>query len=370
MGKGIRLAPDPSVGVHDLCRVLHELTERQGCKDVAKILHSSVKMTWKTAADGAWLGGDAVSDLYSSLFSIHSNGVLSSKKLKAALLKLQQEKGRLNFGKLHDSDWADAMDEQMRIGAAQFRELRRDTVKYNRCIKKCSPLEKRNIDQVLGHLTLQEEPEKGASFESSEAAADNSPPPTISCHNEAEAEEVVQGLQIFTRVLQKKTSDPSSPNFKKEMQVVGGQGEGHASSSRLQQTMPLGEQGQGSQASSSSWKYPSFDDLNLDEDEAAELRAWMLEGTSDLPKRRKAKKMRKPAAAPSKKAKTKNAKVLKSKQATYKSSFLQRATSSAYHKAKLRALKSGQDEESAKELGKAASAKVRQDVKDGVLKEE
>ena len=53
-----------------------------------------------------------------------------------------------------------------------------------------------------------------------------------------------------------------------------------------------------------------------------------------------------------------------------KSSFLQRATSSAYHKAKLKALKDGKDEDAAKEVGKAASAKVRQDIKDGVLQEE
>ena len=153
MGKGARLAPDPAVGVHDLCKVFHELTERQGCKDLARILYSREKVTWKTAADGSWLGSDSLCDFYSSMFSIHSNGVLSSKKVKASLLKLQAEKGRLNYTKQHDADWADSMDDLIRIGASQFRDLKRDSVKYNRCVRKCSLEEKKILTQCLATLS-------------------------------------------------------------------------------------------------------------------------------------------------------------------------------------------------------------------------
>ena len=286
MGKQARLAPDPSVGVHDLCKAFNELCEKSGCRDLAKILYSKERVTWKTAADGSWLGSDSLCDLYRSLFAIHSNGVLSSKKVKSALLKLQAEKGRLNYTKQHDADWADAMDEIIRIGAAQFRELRRDSVKYNRCVRKCSYQEKTNVDTVLGHLSLEESLEKGPSFESSQAAAVHSSPSKLSL--EDEPEEISLGLKIFNRVLQKKTSDPASPNFQaKESEAVGG------SASSLQETQVVDVQQQQS-SSSRSCKPISLSDLVLDENEAAELQAWMMQGASDKPKKRKSKKMKKP----------------------------------------------------------------------------
>lgn len=298
MGKPARLAPDPSVGVHDLCKAFNELCEKSGCRDLAKILYSKERVTWKTAADGSWLGSDSLCDLYTSLFAIHSNGVLSSKKVKSALLKLQAEKGRLNFTKQHDTDWADAMDEMIRIGAAQFRELRRDSVKYNRCVRKCSHQEKKNIDTVLGHLSLEENLEKGDSFDSSQAAALQSPPPKLSL--EDEPEEMSLGLKIFDRVLQKKTSDPASPNFKAKETEEAVASTSTSSCSRPTSTTGLQETLQQS-SSSSSWKHLSLSDLVLDENEAAELQAWMMQGASEEPKKRKSKRMKKPAAAATKK---------------------------------------------------------------------
>ena len=82
-------------------------------------------------------------------------------------------------------------------------------------------------------------------------------------------------------MLQKKTSDPSSPNFKVP-QDPGGE-ESSASSSK-QQNMLVGSQGP-AQAKSSSWKHPSLDDLVLDENEAAELKAWMVQGVSSKPEK-------------------------------------------------------------------------------------
>ena len=89
--------------------------------------------------------------------------------------------------------------------------------------------------------------------------------------------------------------------------------------------------------------------------------------------------MKKPAASSAavnpkvKKAKAKKAKdplVQKKKQSSYKTTFLHRATSGAWNKAKLAALKAGKSHEAAKEAGRTAAEKVRQDIKDGLLKEE
>ena len=114
----------------------------------------------------------------------------------------------------------------------------------------------KNIDTVLGHLSLEENLEKGPSLESSQAAAVHSPPPKLSL--EDEPEEISLGLKMFNRVLQKKTSDPASPNFQtKETEAVGG------SASSLHGTQVAGVQQQQS-SSSSSWKHPSLSDLVLD----------------------------------------------------------------------------------------------------------
>ena len=102
----VRLAADPSVGVSDVVSALQEAVEEEGSRDLLRLLHSKYQFTWKTAPDAEWLGGDFVSELYKKLFQIHVNGVMQGRKVKTALLKLQTEKGRLNFTKLHDSDWA------------------------------------------------------------------------------------------------------------------------------------------------------------------------------------------------------------------------------------------------------------------------
>ena len=78
--KRVRLASDPSVGVHDLCKVINEVLEQEGCRDMTKLLQSRHKVSWKTSPDGEWLGSGPVSSLCKKLFGLHSNGVLASKK--------------------------------------------------------------------------------------------------------------------------------------------------------------------------------------------------------------------------------------------------------------------------------------------------
>eukprot|EP00435_Cladocopium_sp_Y103_P050022 s1211_g15.t1 len=162
----IRLGPDPSVAISDIERKIWETTQRQGCTDLLKLLHSKQPMSWKSAPCGEWLGTDPMCDLFCSLFSMHVNGVMASQKLKKSLLSLQAEKGRLNFSKHHDSDWSDMVDDQLRIAAQQYREIKKDAQKYGR-----------------GMAASDEEPVK---------------------------------LTIFSRVLKKEASDPSSPNFQKK----------------------------------------------------------------------------------------------------------------------------------------------------------
>ena len=148
------------------------------------------------------------------------------------------------------------MDENVRVAAGQYREIKKSPVKYKRCVKKCSLKEKRNIDTVLSYLKLA--PEEFDVKDEKE-------------QEEAQTVNVLRkslGKDIFSRVLQKATSDPSSPSFfgKKAKTLVGEEG--------LAMVPCKG-------SSSSSWekapKQSPLASLDLDENEAQELHQWMMQ---------------------------------------------------------------------------------------------
>eukprot|EP00438_Fugacium_kawagutii_P012445 Skav232873 [mRNA] locus=scaffold1432:928:2037:- [translate_table: standard] len=368
MASRSRLGPDPRVQVCALPKKLWEVTQRQGCMDIHKILHSTRDQKWKSAPDSEWLGGDGLADLMSSLFSLHTNGVLQGSKLKKALLKLQSEKGRMNFTRLHDSDWCDKMDELIRIAAGQYRSAKQDAVKYGRLVRKASVKEKKNIDMVLGFMVLSEEemvtggvapaggPDEPAQVEAKGEAMDNAL---------VVAKPEPSSTSIFHRVLKREASDPASPSF--------GLNTGQAKASK----------------SSSSWEKPSVSkannlaELELAEDEQKELMNWMTE-TSQVEKKQNqkgAKKKKKQQTEKTsgtlqkteKKSKQKVATKPCLKQqkpaATHKTSFLHRATSAAYHKARTAAKKLGKSPEEALQAAREALKKTKEDIQAGLLKE-
>ena len=362
-----RLGPDPSVSIGDLEKKIFEVTERQGCKDLAKLIHSKVKQTWRTAPDSDWLGCDGLADLLSSLFSLHRNGVLQSSKLKKAVLKLQTEKGRLNFTKNHDSDWVDQIDDQVRITAQQYRSLKQDQVKYKRLVKKCSVQEKKNVDMVLSFLQLAK----------MEQVEENDGTMVAATKPEVAMPKPKVGAEIFSKVLKREASDPASPSLEtRGVKLKLSLEDGNAASSSWERPLPSQVQ-----------PFELAGVLGLEQDEANELKAWMEQSCVGEKKRKEKKKkgMKKPGASETKlspKAKAKSAATPKKKetkaavtvspkkQQVYKTTFLHRATSSSWAKARLRALKEGKDEEEAKAAGRAAADKVRQDIKDGLLKEQ
>jgi len=62
--------------------------------------------------------------------------------------------------------------------------------------------------------------------------------------------------------------------------------------------------------------------------------------------------------------------VARKKQATYKTNFMQRATSNAYHREKLKALKEGKSQETVVDAARMAAAKVRGAINNGLMKEQ
>lgn len=364
-----RLTPDPSVSVADICSALHSVTETEGCKDIQKLLHSRTKYTWKSAPDADWLGGSSVSHLFQALFALHRNGVIAGTKFKSALLKNQNEKGRMNFSKEHDSDWSDSVDNLVRIGASMYRELKKCEVKYSRCVKKCSPEEKRNIDQVLGMLTLAETSET-----SQETLANPDPKDgkavgqdvclDLAVPSSTSASSSSAKLTIFSKVLEKKSSDPSSPTLSTKKQ--------HKGLDENKSNVPAKVSGSASEKS-----------FALQNDEKMELKTWMEKAVLETGKKKQPKKKpkkRRPAASRKKTKKKTDSSTdaspekmpnkRKNFQASHKSSFKHRATSAAYRKAKCRAIKEGQSKEEAAAAGRAASAKVSKEIEEGKLQQD
>ena len=365
-----RLGPDPSVGVSDIQKVIWESTERLGCKDVLKILHSHQQPSWKSAPIGEWLGGDSMCILFCNLFSVHENGVISSTKLKKALLSLQSEKGRLNFSKYHDGDWSDMVDVQIRIAAQQFRDIKKDSMKYARCCKKCSLKEKANIDKVLDflHISGEELEQKEEKQEKAEA--------------EVTTEKSLAGdpfeLKIFTRVLKREASNPESPNFKKGASQEMGSDSLPSSSSREAASGPASSNALVSYNHSGSMPSKAVASFlkGLHLDEAEELKAWMCKNVQVTAKKRKTKKSKQSKKSKVQEDKAKKtickkpaAVVKKKKQAGYKTTFLHRVTSAAWNKAKKTALKEGKSLEEARAAGRKASQETAEKVQCGLLKE-
>lgn len=339
-----RLSADPSVGVSDLQNAFKEWFDEQNCQDMARLLKAPYSMTWKSAPTAEWLGDLPMSRLFKRLFSLYTNGVLASKKIKAALLKQQTAGGRLNFTKKHDSDFVDAMDEQLRIGAAQYREIKKDSSKYGRCVRKASAQEKEALDSVLSCLCLDNQDQ--AETEVEEAAPSDCP--------------VAASSSVFQKVLQKSTSAPESP---KPQSLVPAQAVTGGSSGSMQATHSRPELR----------RQLAF--LELDKKEEEEMLKWMQ--TEVVFKKQKKQVLKKPCAKMVKKTKQpveEKQEKKKTKQPSFvhkvlKSSFRKRKCDSAYHSAKKKALKDGQTLEEACKAAAAASAKLGEKIDKGEITE-
>ena len=56
--------------------------------------------------------------------------------------------------KKHDSDFVDDIDFLIRVACSMYREVKQDSTKYARCVRKASMEEKENIDSALSCLSL------------------------------------------------------------------------------------------------------------------------------------------------------------------------------------------------------------------------
>ena len=89
-GQTGRLVADPTIGVEDMTVVFENWLQSRGTRDFFKELNMPRGLTCKKAPIGTWLAG--VADLYKEIMTLAPNGMLSTKKVRTAL------------GKMNDSD--------------------------------------------------------------------------------------------------------------------------------------------------------------------------------------------------------------------------------------------------------------------------
>jgi hypothetical protein len=118
-------------------------------------------------------------------------------------------------------------------------------------------------------------------------------------------------------------------------------------------------------------KIEVLDELDLSADEKKELAVSMHQNSKMEKKQKKRKKIR-PEETSFFCATVRSVKsqVARKKQATYKTSFMQRATSNGYHREKLKALKEGKSQETVVDAARMAAAKVRGAINNGLMKEQ
>jgi hypothetical protein len=129
-----RLAPDPAVGVSDLCDIIEQyIVTKEGNRDLRHICELLKDCTWKSAADVSVLC--SVAPLLTMFCKVAPNGVVSSSKLRTALMKCNVRQ-QLLHGTWPFDHFADKFDNSVRIGLSKLRELLTNTLARERAYKK------------------------------------------------------------------------------------------------------------------------------------------------------------------------------------------------------------------------------------------
>lgn len=107
--------------------------------------------SWKTAPNLSWMA--KISALTIHFLNFAPNGVLSSSKLKNAVLKLAAVK-KINRTRYADIDFADQVDLRIRVVLAQLRLLEQKTEEYQKAMRKASPEENEHITKTKSRLPV------------------------------------------------------------------------------------------------------------------------------------------------------------------------------------------------------------------------
>ena len=146
-----RVKADSSIGIADLMDPFQKYFKARGSRDLKKLLDCPMDLDWKCVPHQRWLVRN--SDLFKGLLAAAPNAVVTSRKLKDALKRLQEESA-INHSKKDNSDFYDWIDMKIRIGLSQLRDLKSNTITWERCMRRSTPEEKTELKSIMEMIVL------------------------------------------------------------------------------------------------------------------------------------------------------------------------------------------------------------------------
>ena len=145
-----RLSADPTVGVADLMAPLDNYMVTKGDRNILNMVRPPTGVTQKTAPDLLWLNKNY--QLYLEYAKVAPNSMIPPKKHRTALERLDHHT-KCNFTKATTEDWADQVDQAIRLAMKQFRDLKKEVIFRERAFRRVDSVVQKNIQKVLDHLT-------------------------------------------------------------------------------------------------------------------------------------------------------------------------------------------------------------------------
>ena len=146
-----RVRADSSIGIADLMDPFKKFFTARGSRDLKKLLDCPMDLDWKCVPQQRWLVRNI--DLFKGLLTAAPNAVVTSRKLKDALKRLQEE-GAINHTRKDNSDFYDWIDMKIRIGLSQLRDLKSNSVSWDRCMKRSTAEERAELKSIMEMIVL------------------------------------------------------------------------------------------------------------------------------------------------------------------------------------------------------------------------
>ena len=149
------LRADPAIATSDLMGAFKELFVKEDSRDIRKILSPPPDMDWKSTPQYKWL--TRLSPFFMKLLDVAPNTVLTSRKVKDAIIRLHEE-GPVNVTRKDDSELWDWVDTKIRIGVSQLRDLKNNVHGcLDRAHKKATSEERNKLCELMKRVNLLKE---------------------------------------------------------------------------------------------------------------------------------------------------------------------------------------------------------------------
>lgn len=147
-----RLVADPTISVGDLAQPLENFAAEEQDPNIHKLLSPPSTASWKSGCPTGWLA--SLHPLFKSYIQVAPNTIISSKKHRQAIVRLLENKKIVNTTRKTSEDFADTIDDFVRMGLAHFRILRQNSEKKEQAFRKCDQNQQQALEAVLALINI------------------------------------------------------------------------------------------------------------------------------------------------------------------------------------------------------------------------